>query len=108
LLGNIVDQGTSLGTKSPITVFLTQQNIVLDDDMTYGDNAQTHETNRALLSKPSQKYSQLRNNYVATSWQNLRCCAQFLKSLYKGNVKQLGHLGHHPGEQLGIIKGSVE
>jgi hypothetical protein len=93
LLGNVVDQDTALGIKSPITAFLTQQNVVLADDVAAGNDAQTHETNRALLSKQSQNYSQLPNNYFATPWQHLTGSVRFLKSFYKGIVKQLGTWG---------------
>jgi hypothetical protein len=62
LLKNIVAKNTELAAASPLTAFLTQQQIVLADDVTAGNAAETHETNRALLSKQSENYCQLRNN----------------------------------------------
>jgi len=91
LLNNIVAQNTALGANSPLTAFLTEQEIDLDADLTAGTTAQTHETNRALLSKQSENYRQLRDNNFETPWRNLTGSAQFLKSFYKGNTKQLGN-----------------
>jgi hypothetical protein len=93
LLTNISQENTDLGADSPLTAFLTQQNIVLADDATAGASAQTHETNRALLSRQSENYRQLRDNLFKLPWQHLTGGAQFLKSFYKGNTKQLGTWG---------------
>lgn len=93
LLTNIIQENTDLGADSPLTAFLTQQNIVLADDATAGASAQTHETNRALLSRQSENYRQLRDNLFKLPWQHLTGGAQFLKSFYKGNTKQLGTWG---------------
>ncbi len=93
LLANINQQNTNLGISSPITAFLAQQNIVLADDATAADAAQTHETNRALLSRQSENFRQLRDNLFKTPWQHTTGSAQFLKSFYKGNTKQLGTWG---------------
>lgn len=93
LLTNIVAKNTALGAASPLPAFLTQQGIVLATDVAAGTSAQTHETNRALLSKQSENYCQLRNNNFKTPWQNTTGSAQFLKQFYKGNTKQLGNWG---------------
>lgn len=93
LLTNIVAENTSLGAASPLTAFLTQQGIVLADDVTAGTNAQTHDTSRALLNRQSENYRQLRDNYFTMPWSVLTGSAQFLKSFYKGNTKQLGNWG---------------
>ncbi|MEP6466457.1 MAG: hypothetical protein ABJB05_09125 [Parafilimonas sp.] len=93
LLNNIAAQNTALGANSPITSFLTQQGIVLTADVAAGNTAQTHETSRALLSKQSENYRQLRDNYFKTSWQTLNGSVQFLKQFYKGNTKELGNWG---------------
>jgi hypothetical protein len=93
LLTNIVAQNTALGAQSPLTAFLTQQGIVLATDVIAGTTAQTHETSRALLSKQSENYRQLRDNYFETPWSTVTGSAQFLKSFYKGNTKQLGNWG---------------
>lgn len=93
LLANINQQNTNLGADSPLPAFLTQQNIVLADDVTAGADAQTHETNRALLSRQSENFRQLRDNLFTKPWQHTTGSAQFLKSFYKGNTKQLGTWG---------------
>lgn len=93
LLANIVSQNTTLGADSPLTAFLTQQNIVLADDVTAGVDAQMHETSRALLSRQSENFRQMRDNLFKTPWQHTIGSAQFLKSFYKGNTKQLGTWG---------------
>ena len=93
LLQNIVSQNSSLGTASPLTAFLAQQQIVLDDDVTAGAAAQTHDASRALLSKQSENFRQLRDNYFKTPWAHLTGSAQFLKQFYKGNTKELGNWG---------------
>lgn len=93
LLTNIVSQNNELGTSSPLTAYLPQQNIVLADDVTAGNTAQTHETSRALLSKQSENFSQLRDNAFEIAWKHLTGMAQFLKKFYKGNTKELGNWG---------------
>lgn len=93
LLTNIVAQNTVLGAASPLTAFLTQQGIVLATDVTAGASAQTHETNRALLSKQSENYRQLRDNNFKPVWQIVTGSAQFLKQFYKNNMKELGNWG---------------
>ena len=91
LLNNIVAQNTALGTNSPITSFLSQNGIVLTADVAAGAAAQTHETNRTLLSKQSENFRQLRDNAFATPWQIVTGSAQFLKRFYKNNTKELGN-----------------
>jgi hypothetical protein len=93
LLTNIAAQNTALGANSPVTAFLTQQGIDLTADAAAGVTAETHETNRALFSKQSENYRQLRDNYFKTPWQVLTGSVQFLKQFYKGNTKQLGNWG---------------
>ena len=93
LLGNIINQNNLLGANSPLTAFLTQQNIILNDDAAAGSNAETHETSRALLSKQSENYRQLRDNYFKKPWSHLTGSAQLLKQFYKGNIKELGNWG---------------
>ena len=93
LLTSIVAQNTALGANSPITSFLTQNGIVLATDVAAGTAAQTHETSRALLSKQSENYRQLRDNAFKTPWQIVTGSAQFLKQFYKNNMKELGNWG---------------
>ncbi len=93
LLSSVNTENTNLGADSPITAFLTQQGIVLSDDITAGNNAQTHETNRALFSRQSENYRQLRDNNFDAPWSHLTGGTQFLKSFYKGNTKELGNWG---------------
>jgi hypothetical protein len=93
LLTNIAAQNTALGANSPITAFLAQQGIVLSADVAAGTAAQTHETNRALLSKQSENYRQLRDNNFKMPWQVLTGSIQFLKQFYRGNTKELGNWG---------------
>ena len=93
LLTNIVTKNTALGAASPLTAFLAQQNIVLANDVTAGASAQIHETNRALQSKQSENYCQLRNNSFKTAWQHITGSAQYLKQFNKGNTKELGNWG---------------
>jgi hypothetical protein len=93
LLSNINQENTNLGADSPIAAFLTQQQIVLADDAEAAESAQTHETNRALLSRQSENFRQLRDNLFEKPWQHVTGSAQFLKSFYKGNTKQLGTWG---------------
>ena len=93
LLTNIVTKNTALGAASPLTAFLAQQNIVLANDVTAGASAQIHETNRALQSRQSGNYCQLRNNSFKTAWQHITGSAQYLKQFNKGNTKELGNWG---------------
>lgn len=103
LLTNIIAQNNELGTSSPLTAYLPQQNIVLADDVTAGDTAQTHETNRAMLSKQSENFSELRDNGFELPWKHLTGIAQFLKQFNKGNIKELGNWGL-PVMESGKIK----
>ncbi len=93
LLANVVAQNGLITKNNPVTAYLAQQNIVLGDDVTAGNNAQTHETNRLLFSKQSENFRQLRDNNFTAPWQHLTGSVQFLKSFYKGNTKQLGDWG---------------
>ena len=93
LLNNIIAQNTALGASSPLTAFLTQQNIVLTNDEATGAAAQTHDVSRALLKKQSENYRQLRDHYFSTPWTHLTGGVQFLKTFYKGNTKELGNWG---------------
>jgi len=63
------------------------------DDVNAASNAQTHETSRALLSRQSENYRQLRDNNFTRPWSHLTGCVQFLKQFYKGNTKELGNWG---------------
>lgn len=94
LLANIVAKNAALGSESPLTQFLTQQNINLADDVAAGETAQTHETNRSLLSKQSENFSQLRDNAFDAPWSHITGIAQFLKKFYKGNTNELGNWGY--------------
>ena len=78
LLNNIIAQNTALGASSPLTAFLTQQNIVLTNDEATGAAAQTHDVSRALLKKQSENYRQLRDHYFSTPWAHLTGGVQFL------------------------------
>jgi hypothetical protein len=93
LLTNIVTQNNSGLKSNPLTAFLTQQGIVLNDDVAAGNNAQMHETNRLLFSKQSENFRQLRDNNFDAPWKHITGAVQFLKSFYKGNTKQLGDWG---------------
>ncbi len=93
LLANIVAENNSLAADNPLTAFLTQHNIVLDDDVIAANAAQTHETNRTSLSRQSENFCQLRNNGFKQSWSHLTGSVQFLKSFYKDNTKELGNWG---------------
>ncbi|SFQ43491.1 hypothetical protein [Parafilimonas terrae] len=93
LLNNIIAQNTALGTSSPLTAFLVQQNIVLTNDEAAATAAQTHDAARALLKKQSENYRQLRDNYFTAPWAHLTGSVQFLKTFYKGNTKELGNWG---------------
>ncbi|MEP6465755.1 MAG: hypothetical protein ABJB05_05600 [Parafilimonas sp.] len=93
LLTDVVAQNTALGAASPITAYLTQMDIDLADDVSAGNDAQTHEISRALLSKQSENYRQLRDNAFKKPWQILTGSAQFLKQFYKNNMKELGNWG---------------
>ncbi len=93
LLNNIITKNTALGAASPLPAFLTQQNIDLDDDLTAGNSAATHETSRALLSKQSENFNQLRDNRFNLPWKHVTGGVQFLKSFYRGNTAELGNWG---------------
>lgn len=93
LLLNIKAKNDADGIASPLTAFLNQQEIVLTDDVTAGNTAKTHETSRAILSKQSENYRQLRDNRFNAVWPHITGGVQFLKQFYKGNTKELGNWG---------------
>jgi hypothetical protein len=93
LLGTIKAKHVADGLTSVIKTFLTQHTIDLVADETAGTSATTHETARALLSRQSENYRELRDTKFKPVMQHLRKCAQNLKSFYSPNVHELGNWG---------------
>ena len=84
---------TADGAASVIKPYLTQHGIDLTRDATDGDTADTREAARALLSKQSENFRQLRDLKMDPVMSRLRGEAQFLKGFYKPNVDELGNWG---------------
>lgn len=91
LLKDIITKDTADGAGSVIRPLLTQKGIVLADDNTAGNNADTQEALRLSLSKQSENQSELRDIKITTAIGHVRGGTQFLKSFYKPNVQELGN-----------------
>jgi hypothetical protein len=93
LFKDVLAKHTADGAASPIKPYLTQQAINLATDALDGDAADLREDARALLSKQSENYRQLRDLQFSPVFKRLKGEVQFLKGLFKPNVSQLGDWG---------------
>ena len=93
LLKDITEKDTADGASSVIRPLLTQQGIVLADDNTAGTNADVQEALRLSLSRQSENFTEVRDIKIENALGHLRGESQFLKSLYKPNVQELGNWG---------------
>lgn len=93
LLADILAKHTADGAASVLTVYLTEQDIVLADDVTDGNTALGHENNRALQSRLAETLNQLRDQTFDAPFSVLQKSFQFLKGLYKPAVSKVGEWG---------------
>jgi len=93
LFKNIQAKDTADGAASPIKPYLTQQSIVLATDAADGAAADLREEARALLSRQSENFSQLRDLQFSPVFKRLKGEVQYLKGFYKPNVSELGNWG---------------
>ncbi|MFH1004905.1 MAG: hypothetical protein V1781_05360 [Bacteroidota bacterium] len=70
-----------------------EKKINLLDDITNGTNASTHNAGMKLLHRQAENYVQIRDVKFAHVFLHARGEIQFLKSLFKPNVRQLGDWG---------------
>jgi hypothetical protein len=93
LFRDVLAKHTADGAASPIIPYLTQQAIVLATDETDGTAADLREDARALLSKQSENFRQLRDLKFSPVFKRIKGQVQFLKGFYKPNVSVLGDWG---------------
>jgi hypothetical protein len=78
------------GVSSVIRILMTEQDIVLADDLADVNAALSIHKNFLKKEKDAEKHSAERNVLFNPRFKELRACVQFLKSLYKKNVHKLG------------------
>lgn len=93
LLGNIQAKDTADGAGSVLKQFLTENGIVLADEVQAGINAQVFEDARSLLTKQAKNYTQLRDTRIEPVKLVLKKSGQFFKKLFVGNVTKMGEWG---------------
>jgi len=93
LFYSIDKKNTKDGDKSVLIPFLTEKEIDMAADKTTTDKAVAQHKEFEKLSKQSEDYTQLRKNTFTPVFNNLNKEVQYLKSLYRGNPKELGNWG---------------
>jgi len=93
LFKDIKAKDTADGVASPIRPYLTQQGIDLVTDAADGDAADLREQARALLSRQSENFRQMRDLKFSPVFKRLKGEVQYLKGFYKPNVSELGNWG---------------
>jgi len=93
LFKDIKAKDTADGVASPIRPYLTQQGIDLVSDAADGDAADLREQARALLSRQSENFRQMRDLKFDPVFKRLKGEVQYLKGFYKPNVSELGNWG---------------
>lgn len=81
------------GGSSVLIPFLTQNSIDLATDNTNTDKAIEQDNLFGKADREGEEYTQARNNLFNPVMKNVKDELQFLKKLYVGNPKELGHWG---------------
>jgi len=81
------------GAGSPLTTFLTAQNIDLEADFTTGQNALAQNTESKTKYRESEKLNESRDLKFKPVMRHLRGSIQFLKAYYGPNISTLGDWG---------------
>jgi hypothetical protein len=81
------------GTGSVITIYLTEQEIDLDDDEALVNDADAAHTLGEKLAKESEDFFEKRDNIIEYAFKNHRALVQHLKGLKRGKVHELGDWG---------------
>lgn len=93
------DNDLAGGAPSPITPFLTQKGIDLEDDKEDTDAAVAQNTLFDKTAKKAEDHTQDRNNLFDPVIDGLKKSIQFLKKFYAGNAKELGRWGVQVDEE---------
>jgi hypothetical protein len=81
------------GTGSVITIYLTEQEIDLDDDEALVDDADAAHVLGQSLAKDSEDLFEKRDIIIEYAFKNHRALVQYLKGLKRGKVHELGEWG---------------
>jgi len=90
LFESVLAKDTSDGASSVIRILLTEQNIVLADDLLAVNSSKTFHEKFLKKEKNAEKHREQRDMLFNPHFKNLRSMVQFLKSLYLKNVRKLG------------------
>jgi len=104
LLGLIRTKHIADGGASVLTALLTEKAINLNDDVTAGNTAATHDASQKLLMRAAENFVQQRDLKFDTVFDNTRAELQFLKSFLKPNFSRLGEWGATVDGAKGRIK----
>ena len=81
------------GASSPLTAFLTAQDIKMGEMMTAHDNVVGYDISRAEKFREGERERRLRNEKFDPVFRRFKGMAQFLKSFYRGTEHTLGDWG---------------
>lgn len=93
LFYNMDKKHTADGASSPLIAFLAQEGIDLAVDKAATDEAVKNDNLFGSTSRKAEDHTEDRNNLFVPSFKHLKQMMQFLKSFYRGNVKELGCWG---------------
>ena len=93
LLKEVNKKHTDDGASSPLTVYLTQNNIDLNKAELNGAKAETMDTSRIFLNNQGKNYYQLRDINFHPVISRLKAEVQYLKGIYHNNPKELVNWG---------------
>ena len=79
---------------SPLALFLVQNDIDIDADLVKTTKAETKHDKKEQAKRDAEKYSELRDKFFNPVMAHVRMIAQYLKSLYVDNPKELGDWGY--------------
>lgn len=93
LVKNLYAHHNSLGAASPLTVFLTENQIIAANEVTNTTKAEILNANMQQAKRDAEQYSQRRDNLFEPVLKNIHKIGDFLKKLYTSNAKKLGLWG---------------
>lgn len=93
LFTDVMAKHTADGAASPLIPFLNEQNIDLVADQNAVNTALDRHHLFLQNGKDAEKLSEERDKLFKTVFNDHRSCVQFLKKLYKTNIKRLGDWG---------------
>jgi hypothetical protein len=103
LFTDIIAKHTADGAGSVLITFFTEQDLDPVDMGMVSAQALTHDNNFNLFTKEAEDLTEKRNLLFTDVMDKVRQIGQFLKSLYKPNVQQVGNFGFAVNESGKIV-----